>query len=222
MKHIDNFIKQIVSYMGNYDFCPQCGVTKRKNAKACRNCKRFTREHKERIGQAHLGKLKPPLSEEHKKKISDFMKQRKLSAEHKRKIGLAHKGKHVSQETRALIGKYSQERWDNGQWREKQIKKIMSGWWNRPTSLEKQMIEIIERYSLPYKYVGDGSFLIGFKNPDFININSKKICVEVANIYHHDDNYETKRKKHFKNYGWECVVFRGDELREEQVLQALQ
>lgn len=32
----------------------------------------------------------------------------------------------------------------------------------------------LRRYNLPYKYTGDGSFLIGNKNPDFINSDGEE------------------------------------------------
>ena len=79
----------------------------------------------------------------------------------------------------------------------------------RPTSLEKTFIGLIKKHNLPYKYVGDGAFLIGYKNPDFINVNGEKICIEVANMVeiHHGKDYEEQRIKHFAKYGWKCLVF---------------
>ena len=64
---------------------------------------------------------------------------------------------------------------------------------------------------------GDGRFLIGWKNPDFVNCNGEKICVEVANTFHHDENYPEKRKEHFKRWGWDCIVFRTNNLNENEV-----
>lgn len=112
-------------------------------------------------------------------------------------------------------------RWKNKDWKEKNLKKIILGLVNRPTSLEKQMIAIIQKYNLPYKYVGDGSFLIGFKNPDFININGEKKLIEVGNVFHHQNNYIEKRKEHFAKYGWESFIFIKDELNEEKIVKVL-
>lgn len=97
----------------------------------------------------------------------------------------------------------------------------------RPTSLEKRFIEIIKKYTLPYKYTGDGSFLIGYKNPDFINVNGQKICIEVANKVpaHHPEDYEQKKTEHFAKYGWKCLVFFADRKKfddsEEEILKKL-
>ena len=111
--------------------------------------------------------------------------------------------------------------WQDPEFREKTIKAIFKGSHKRPTSLEQQMLAIIEKHSLPYRYTGDGSFLIGYKNPDFVNTNSQKVCIEVANIFHHAEDYEQKRKDHFRKWGWECIVFRTDKLDEKEILKKL-
>jgi hypothetical protein len=116
----------------------------------------------------------------------------------------------------------SKEKWKDPEYREKTIKAQLKGLFKRPTSLEKQMIEIIKRNNLPYKYCGDGSFMIGFKNPDFVNVNGQKICIEVANIFHHPDPYIEQRKKHFAKYGWKCIIFRQDKLDENDVLLGIE
>jgi very-short-patch-repair endonuclease len=111
--------------------------------------------------------------------------------------------------------------WNDKIYREKTIKAQLNGLLKRPTSLEQKMIDIINRNNLPYKYTGNGEFLIGFKNPDFVNVNGQKICIEVANIFHHQGNYEEKRKEHFAKYGWKCIVFKQDILNENEVLEKL-
>lgn len=104
---------------------------------------------------------------------------------------------------------------------EETMKKILKKLSKRPTSLEQEMIEIIKKNNLPYKYTGDGSFLIGFKNPDFVNVNGEKICIEVGNPFHHQEDYAHKRIKHFAKYGWKCLVFIGDNLNEGEILRSV-
>lgn len=111
--------------------------------------------------------------------------------------------------------------WQDPEYKEKMIKRLAKGLMNgvRPTGLEKQMIKIIQKHNLPYKYVGDGSFLIGWKNPDFIQTNGKKICLETRprktclfwdNCIPED--YEKNRIKHFAKWGWKCIVIWKEEL----------
>lgn len=112
--------------------------------------------------------------------------------------------------SRAMI-----EQWQNKEYKEKTIKSILKGLMKRPTSFEKIMIDIIKKHNLPYKYVGDGAFILGGKNPDFINVNGKKICVEVYCDYWHPKNYEEIRTKHFKKYGWNTIFINEREIDNE-------
>lgn len=131
------------------------------------------------------------------------------------------KGRKLSKETINKLRLTSKKHWQNPEIRERQIKAIVKGLIKRPTSLEKQMMGIIKKYNLPYKYTGNGSFLIGFKNPDFVNCNGQKICIEVANTIHHSEDYPQKRIEHFKKYGWDCIVFRTNKLKEDEILEKI-
>ena len=77
--------------------------------------------------------------------------------------------------------------------------------------------EYYEVYSLPFRYVGDGSFIIEGKNPDFVDVNGKKVCVEVhCGVFDRLQkrvNYESERKEFFGRYGWDCIVFMQDKTR---------
>jgi len=84
------------------------------------------------------------------------------------------------------------------------------------TAPERRIIETIERYKLPFRYVGNGSFWIGALNPDFIHI-SEKSAVDVFGDYWHRGNvpyYETEfgRKEYFKRHGWDLLILWESEL----------
>ncbi len=112
-------------------------------------------------------------------------------------------------------------KWQNQEYREKTIRAQLKGLFKRPTSIEKQMIGIIQKYNLPYKYTGDGSFLIGFKNPDFVNVNGEKKLIEVGNVFHHQGDYVKKRREHFAKYGWKSYIFIQDKLDENAILREI-
>ncbi len=114
--------------------------------------------------------------------------------------------------------KRMKKRWQDTEYRERTIKNILKGTMKRPTSFEDVLLKIIKKYNLPYKYVGDGSFLIGYKNPDFININGDKVCIEVYNDYHHPSNYEEIRSKHFAKYGWKTRFVSEDNIDNEDYI----
>ena len=98
----------------------------------------------------------------------------------------------------------------------------------KPTKIEKQMIDIIERNNLPFKYVGDNQFFVGIKNPDFININGQKIAIEVRNrkvcqIYDKCsfEEYKQKRIDYFQKFNWKCFVFSENELNPQEIIETI-
>ncbi len=86
------------------------------------------------------------------------------------------------------------------------LKMIQKSWHRKPNSLEKGFQEIIEKlFPNEYKYVGNGEIWIGGKNPDFINVNGKKIVLEVFGNYWHNIEDVQTREKHFEKYGFQCL-----------------
>lgn len=69
--------------------------------------------------------------------------------------------------------------------------------------------------------------MIGRKNPDFININGKKIAIEVYARYYKLKHAETleewkdNRKKILNEYGWKVLFFDAMEVNECNVLERL-
>ncbi len=153
----------------------------------------------------------------------------------KNKIGIELSKEHRFNVSRALKGKMPKninllkekakianiELWKNKERREKQLEIMLRGLIKRPTSLEEDMIKLIKKYNLPYKYTGNGDVWIGGKNPDFININGEKKLIEVGNIYHHQGNYIQERRKHFAKYGWKSYIFISDRLNETEILKRM-
>lgn len=162
-------------------------------------------------------KLRPETIEKMKGRIP-WNKNRKLSEIHKMKLSKSKKGKHYPNVSLA-----KKLQWQNPDYREKTIRNQLRGLLKRPTSLERKFMEFCKEFNLPYKYVGDGSFLIGFKNPDFVD-KTRKICIEVANRVkvHHPDGYAESRIEHFKKYGWNCLVLFEEDLNSKnEVLKKL-
>lgn len=90
------------------------------------------------------------------------------------------------------------------------------------SSLEDKFQKIIDKHKLPYKYVGNGKFLIERKNPDFININGEKKAVEVYARRHKEklrnttiDEWKKNRKEVFARYGWNIIFFDETQLNDE-------
>lgn len=156
-------------------------------------------------GKDYSGMTGKHHSEETIKKMSKTKKGKVFSEEHKRKLGNSKRGIKLTSE---------------------HIRKVLRR--RIPTSLEIKFQEIINKNGLPYKFVGDGSFMIGRKNPDFININNKKIAIEVYARFHKLKHAETieqwkeDRKEFFAEYGWELMFFDETEVNENHILKRLE
>jgi len=102
------------------------------------------------------------------------------------------------------------------------IRKILSR--RTPNSFEDKFISIIERNSLPFRFVGDGSVMVGKKNPDFVH-NTKRIAVDVYYTYfkmlddRDIDAWKLKREKYFIDRGWNLLFF--DESQIDNFLPVL-
>ena len=215
---------------------------------------KFLRDEKGRFIKGNPSAFKKGyiMPVEIRKKISKKLKGRHLSEKTKNKISKAlkgrkgtWKGKHFSKETRKKMSEArSGEKNPNYgkhlsvEWRKKlskshkgkhhtreQIRKCLTR--RIPTSLEIQFQQIIDKFNLPYKYVGDGKFFIERYNPDFINTNGEKIAIEVYARYYKRkhgsiEDWKKNRSKVFRKYGWNIIYFSEIELNEENVLKNLQ
>ena len=149
------------------------------------------------------GRIEHPMSEKSREKL----RQRMLS----NKFALGHK---CSDNTLELMSILSKKRWENIEYREKQTQLILEALMIKPTSIENTFFNIIcAKYKLPFKYCGDGSFLIGNKNPDGIINDGRQICVEINGSYWHKPEDEQERINYFAKYGWKCIVIWDYELK---------
>ena len=95
------------------------------------------------------------------------------------------------------------------------------------SSLEIKMNEILLQNNLPYKYVGNGEFIIGRKCPDFINCNGEKKAIEVYYRKHKQmfrgniENWKQERNEVFAKYGWNVLYFDETEVNKQNVLSVL-
>ena len=91
-------------------------------------------------------------------------------------------------------------------------KRRFSGLYIRPNKVERRLMNIIKERNLPFKYVGDGSFLIGKCCPDFISTDESNRVIEVFGDYWHTIKNRTEmtseegRVNGFKKLGYDCLV----------------
>ena len=93
--------------------------------------------------------------------------------------------------------------------------------------------QICEKHNLSFHYVGDGQLWIGKTkklNPDFCELNGKKIVIEVMGDWWHSPLLNRKlredanlnfRKRHYKKYGWKSHFIWGSDLMRPDAEQFL-
>lgn len=85
----------------------------------------------------------------------------------------------------------------------------------KPNHKEEKLIRLFERYSLPFKYVGDGELLIACKCPDFINTENGKQLIELFGNYWHKQAEVEERERTFAQYGFQTLIIWENELENE-------
>jgi len=118
------------------------------------------------------------------------------------------KGKRLSLKHRKAL----KESHNTLEYRNNGLKRAVLAQGKIPSSYEKRIMELVKKYKLPYKYVGDGKVWIDGKNPDFINVNHQKIIVEVYANWRHPKNYENRRAKFFAKYGYKVIFINEKDL----------
>lgn len=189
--------------------------------------KHFTPEARRKMGESRRGEKNPfygkHWSDDEKQALRDKLKGRHLHPETEIK-----KGQRISPAT-----EFTRERvqgwWKDPNYREK----VIRGWLRqrRPTKPEAVLIDIISKYSLPFTYTGDGSFILEGLNPDFIECNGRKIAIDVFGDYWHTlkadrESYtEDGRKTIFAKYGWKLIVIWEHQIKsmdEKEIVQLLE
>ena len=95
----------------------------------------------------------------------------------------------------------------------------------RPNKFENNLYNLINIVCPnEYKYVGDGSIIIGGLNPDFININGKKKLIEAFGDYWHQGQNPKDRISKYAEFGFDCLVIWEHELEQkskEELVEAI-
>lgn len=115
-------------------------------------------------------------------------------------------GKKHTEETRVKMSRAAKER--------NQIHNIVKNSWVRPTRPEKQLIEIVKKFNLPFRYTGNGSFWVGNLNPDFVSTNGGKSIIEVYGDYWHRNDDPQERINFFERFGYKSMIIWEHELKE--------
>ena len=131
-------------------------------------------------------------------------------------------------EHRRKQGQSTKERWQDPEFRESTLKAMFRSMELRPTKPEIILDKFLQQL-LPneYRYVGDGSFLVGYKNPDFVNTNGQKKIIELFGDYWHSEEitgipkeqHVQERKDIFKKYGYQTLIVWEYEINDLEMLK---
>lgn len=101
------------------------------------------------------------------------------------------------------------------------FKRKAGGCYAKINKLEQHVLNVIQKYNLPYRYVGDFSFFVGDKSPDFVHLSDKAI-VEVFGCWYHgckkcypNNVYRgpEERIETFAKHGYRCLIFWEHEIK---------
>ncbi|MEK6878306.1 MAG: NUMOD3 domain-containing DNA-binding protein, partial [Nanoarchaeota archaeon] len=162
-------------------------------------------DHKRKIGEANkITRLGKKQSKQTKEKLSKISIDRWKNPQHRIKV------QETKLRNKEIIRESHLRKWRNPSYKIQQIQKILNGLLKRPTQFEKRFSEICIENNLPFVYVGNGKFLINYKNPDFIDKNNK-ICVEIYFSYYKIrdygsiENYKKFCEEKYHPLGWKVI-----------------
>jgi len=168
------------------------------------------------------------LSTNTRVKISESVKRLWDNPEYRQKVNAARRrGWKHTVEFRSMTSKLSKERWQDPAFKERTLRRMLKGVRSRPTNPERAVQVILDQhFPGEWKYVGDGEVIIGGKNPDFVNVNGRKACLDVFGDWWHgeqrtgipNEQAVAERIAHFAGYGFRCVVLWEDETKSEDIV----
>lgn len=218
--------------------------------------KRLSKEHRIKLSLAHIGKPRSEdtkakislahtgkhLSEVTKTKISLGGKgNRNALGCHRTKAQKAKLsrdrtgvnnpwyGKCLSKETKTKMSKAHRLLWQDSEWKTAKIKSLRSTCHIHPNKPETALLALLESaYPNEWAFVGDGSLIIDGFNPDFVNVNGKKLIVEMFGEYWHGEGKQLNRRsdeervRAYASLGYSTLIVWGSELKDPtQVLKRI-
>jgi hypothetical protein len=168
------------------------------------------------------------------KKISDKALVRNANPEYRAMISQTTKNAMVGDVLERLTIK-NRERGANPEWRKKKSELEIDRWKNdkefaermrksrnaRPNKSEIFLGDLLnETYPNEWKFVGDFSFILNGKNPDFVNCNGKKLIIELFGEPWHKGETQEDRAKFFTPFGYRTLVVWWKELKKVDILKS--
>ena len=167
-------------------------------------------EHRRKMSESLKGRK---LSDDHRKKMSESQKGRVYSAETREKMSRSLKGHSVSEKSRQKMSARARSRWSDPGFRSKTMKVLTQAQHISPNKPEKKLLWLLDKhFPGEWKFVGDGAVIFNGYNPDFINVNGKKLIIEMFGDYWHKEEDPANRARLFAPFGFRTLVIWEHEL----------
>lgn len=189
-----------------------------------RTGRKISEETRERLRLSHLGQKPSILCLEKLQQASrvkwmqpEYRKlqlERLHSPESRKKATLSMVGHPVHSDTRAKISSSLMGHGFTDETRLKWQKSMKGKLHMRPNQAEKKVLQLLNSmYPSEWSYVGDWSMILAGKNPDFVNINGKKLIVELFGDFWHKGENPEDRIALFSKFGYKTLVIWERELK---------
>jgi len=187
--------------------------------------KHHTKATRIKMGKSQLGRKHTEETKEKCRKIHLGWQPSKETRKRMRESHLGNPGfwvgKSRSEKTKQKIRETKKKQWKDPVYVEK-IKQALKIRPNRPERFLENILQ--ELFPFEYKYVGDLTFVLGGKCPDFMNINGRKKLIELFGTYWHDPKYfpgkesSKERIEHFRQFGFDTLIIWQKELENRKLL----
>ena len=119
--------------------------------------------------------------------------------------------KHHTKKSNDQRRKTMEEKWQDPEFQLKMIEALNI----HPNKPESFLLNLLnELYPGKWEYVGDFTFWVNGRNPDFINCNGQKKIIEIYGDYWHAGQNPEDRKDIFREFGYETLIFWESELKD--------
>lgn len=166
-------------------------------------------------------------SDETRRKLSEASKNNQSFLGHHhteeacKKVSVANTGRVLSIEACKAISDAKKKHWQDPNYVRSVMKHV------GPNNSELRLQEILDKH-FPgvWKFVGNGDFVVGSHVPDFLNVVTKTMVIEMFGLFWHDPGMfpdkvtDVELVDYYRQYGFDCLVLWEDEAWNEETVVA--